>query len=174
MVTRFSDYDGRHEQSQQAADAIGSAAVPKTVSAYDFSRCQMHQAHSVLYATWLCTLSCSTLMPCQHIPRLCHCSLLVQDAVVGALMQADVHSLEKLTWLQDLPERIQHHRQQQQRQQMSEGGEAVAEGGSPAGGMPGGAQVTTNQGLPVRDGNVYQKIEGNNFSWEEWIPLSST
>ena len=94
---------------------------------------------------------------------------------MGALMEADVHSLEKLTWLQDLPQRIQHHRQQQQRQQMSVGGdEAVGEGGSPAGGMPGDAQVTTDQGLPLRDGNVYQKIEGTNCSWEEWIPLSST
>ena len=31
-------------------------------------------------------------------------------------MQADASDLVSLTWLQDLPQRIQHHRQQQQRQ----------------------------------------------------------
>lgn len=35
---------------------------------------------------------------------------------MGALMQADANDLTSLNWLQDLPQRIQHHRQQQQRQ----------------------------------------------------------
>ena len=41
---------------------------------------------------------------------------LVQDALVGALMQADESSLANLGWLKDLLQRILHHRQQQQQQ----------------------------------------------------------
>lgn len=102
-------------------------------------------------------------MPHCHAPQLCHVSTStavphcvqgftttvppVQDAVVGALMQADETSLKKLSWLQDLPQRIQHHRQQQQlqlhgSQQEPEGEDtAVGEGDSQAGGMSGHAQV---------------------------------
>ncbi|KAL3161673.1 hypothetical protein ABBQ38_008774 [Trebouxia sp. C0009 RCD-2024] len=71
---------------------------------------------------------------------------MIKDAVVGALMQADETSLKKLSWLQDLPQRIQHHRQQQQlqlhgSQQEPEGEDtAVGEGDSQAGGMSGHAQ----------------------------------
>ncbi|KAL3161558.1 hypothetical protein ABBQ32_010425 [Trebouxia sp. C0010 RCD-2024] len=72
---------------------------------------------------------------------------LIKDAVVVALMQADEHSLKKLSWLQDLPQRIQHHRQRQQQQQLhgsqevSDGeDEALGEDESQEGGITGDAQ----------------------------------
>lgn len=103
-------------------------------------------------------------MPHCHAPQLRHVStptsvprcaqgfatavLPAQDAVVVALMQADEHSLKKLSWLQDLPQRIQHHRQRQQQQQLhgsqevSDGeDEALGEDESQEGGITGDAQV---------------------------------
>lgn len=47
---------------------------------------------------------------------------------MGALMQADEGSLAGLTWLQDLPQRIQQHRQQQQQELHGSQQESEAEG----------------------------------------------
>ena len=66
---------------------------------------------------------------------------------MGALMLADKQSLEKLSCLQDLPQRIHHHRQQQHRQlhgsqQESEArDEALGQGDSQAADLPGDAEV---------------------------------
>ena len=40
--------------------------------------------------------------------------MLAQAGVVNALLQADFDSLSSLTWLHDLPHRIQQHHQQHQ------------------------------------------------------------
>ena len=52
----------------------------------------------------------------------------LQDAVVGAVMQADESSLASLTWLEDLPQRIQQQQQQQQQQLRGSQQECEAEG----------------------------------------------
>lgn len=68
---------------------------------------------------------------------------LVQDALVGALMQADESSLASLGWLQDLPQRILHHRQQQQQQHGSQQEcEDMEEDQEQAGGLQAETQVT--------------------------------
>lgn len=47
---------------------------------------------------------------------------------MGALMQADESSLASLTWLEDLPQRIQQYRQRQQQELHGSQQESEAEG----------------------------------------------
>lgn len=60
---------------------------------------------------------------------------------MGALLQADASSLASLTWLSDLPQRIQHHRQQQQRQLHGTQQEGEAEDVEEAEDQPEGMQA---------------------------------